>query len=691
MPGPRNIRFSNEKYKFSETWSKLIRYCKKYMVPMIFALVFAVAGTVFTIIGPDKLKEMTNAITNGIMTGIDLNLITHLGFTLLTFYISSVILSYLQSFIMATITQNVCKNLRTDIAKKINRLPLKYFDTTTTGDTLSRITNDVDTIGQTLNQSIVSLVSAVVLFLGSIIMMFITNWELSLVAIAASLIGFVFMFIIIGRSQKYFVKQQQLLGDINGHIEEVYSGHNVIKVYNAEKDFHDKFSSINEDLRKDSKKAQFMSGLMMPLMNFIGNFGYLAVCVAGALLLIDGRIGNIGVIVAFIVYVRLFTQPLSTIAQSMSSLQTCSAASYRVFDFLEQSELSDESKKKAKIDRAKGDIEFKNVRFAYDEGKTIIKNFSAKIKHGQKVAIVGPTGAGKTTMVNLLMRFYDLKQPRLILNGEITDYKIFDNGKSIKLLINDENNLIVNDDVTGYKLNDEVLNSLPKNEIIKFDQDFNMLIDDKKIDGSIDVLVGDDIDNSKNTDFGIAYYGDILIDGIPTKSLTRENIHDQFCMVLQDTWLFEGTIKENVAFNKLDVTEEDIVSACKTANIHHFINTLPNKYDTVLDEDANLSAGQKQLLTIARAMVSHAPILILDEATSSVDTRTELLIQDAMDKLMKGRTSIIIAHRLSTIKSADLILVMKDGDIIEAGNHAELMSANGFYADLYNSQFDKVN
>ncbi len=690
MPGPR-MNFTNEKYTFSETWLKLLQYSKKYIIPTIFALVFAIAGTIFTIIGPDKLKEMTNAITNGMMTGIDLNLVTHIGLTLVAFYVSSVVLSYLQSFIMATITQKICKNLRSDIANKINRLPLKYFDTTTTGDTLSRVTNDVDTIGQTLNQSIVSLVSAIVLFLGSLLMMFITNWILSFVAIGASLIGFIFTFIIIARSQKYFVKQQQLLGDINGHIEEAYSGHDVIKVYNAEGQFYSRFSSINNALRKDSKKAQFMSGLMMPLMNFIGNFGYLAVCVAGALLLIDGRIAGIGTIVAFIVYVRLFTQPLSTIAQCMSSLQTCSAASYRVFDFLGKNELSNESLKKEVLKKSNGNIEFKHVRFGYDEGKTIIKDFSTKIKHGQKVAIVGPTGAGKTTMVNLLMRFYDLKQPRLIVNDNILDYEIFNNGKSIKIIIEDDNSLTINDEHTEYFLNDEIANKLPHNKEIKFDQNFNMFANEKPIKYKIDVLVGEDIDKKNKTKFGVAYYGDIFIDGVPTKSITRENIHDQFCMVLQDTWLFEGSIKENVMFNKLDITDEEIYSACKTANIDHFINTLPKKYDTILDENANLSAGQKQLLTIARAMVSKAPILILDEATSSVDTRTEVLIQDAMDKLMKGRTSIVIAHRLSTIKSSDMILVMKDGDIIEKGNHEELMKANGFYADLYNSQFDKVD
>lgn len=690
MPGPR-FNFTNEKHTFSETWSKLIRYCRKYIAPFAFAIIFAILGTVFTIIGPDKLREMTNAITSGMMTGIDLNLVYHIGMTLVTFYVSSVVLSYVQSFIMATITQNVCKNLRSDIALKINRLPLKYFDTSSTGDTLSRVTNDVDTIGQTLNQSLVSLISSIVLFLGALLMMFITNYILAFVAVGASLIGFIFMIAIISRSQKYFVKQQQLLGKINGHIEEVYSGHNIIKVYNAENRFHEKFATINNDLRKDSKIAQFMSGLMMPLMNFIGNFGYLTVCVAGALLLIDGRIAEIGTIVAFIVYIRLFTQPLTTIAQSMSSLQTCSAASFRVFDFLEKAELPDESNKKAKIESAKGNIEFRNVRFAYDEGKVIIKNFSANIKQGQKIAIVGPTGAGKTTMVNLLMRFYDLKQPKLIINNEITDYDVFTNGKSIKIHINDDLSLTINDEKTNYTLDSDIAKKLPLNVDIKFDQDFNMNVDDSPLDYKIDVLVGDKIDAKEKSKFGIAYFGDIFIDGVPTKSNTRENIHDQFCMVLQDTWLFEGSIKENIAFNKTDVTNEEIISACKTANIYHFINTLPQKYDTILDEDANLSAGQKQLLTIARAMVSKAPILILDEATSSVDTRTEQLIQDAMDKLMKGRTSIVIAHRLSTIKSSDLILVMKDGDIIEKGNHTQLMEAKGFYADLYNSQFDKVD
>lgn len=584
---------NGEKHEFGKTWGKLISYCKPYFPAIIIALICAIGGTVFTIIGPDKIKDMTNAITDGLITGIDLDLIGSIALTLVLFYSTSVIMSYVQGFIMATVTQRVSKQLRTDISEKINRLPLKYFDTTSHGDILSRVTNDVDTIGQTLNQSVGSLVSAIVQFFGSLIMMFKTNWILAVVAIGASIIGTVFMMLIISRSQKYFVQQQQLLGKINGHIEEVYAGHNVVKVYNAEEELRNEFKEINDGLYKCSWKSQFMSGIMMPLMSFIGNFGYVAVCVVGAALTMNGSI-SFGVIVAFISYVRLFTQPLQSIAQAATSLQSTSAASFRVFEFLDETELENESYKSTSLETVHGDIEFSNIHFGYNPEKVIINDFSAQAKAGQKIAIVGPTGAGKTTIVNLLMRFYEVNS------------------------------------------------------------------------------------------------GEILIDGVPIQSITRENVHDLFCMVLQDTWLFEGTIRENIIYSKENVSDEEVITACKTAGVHHFIKTLPDGYDTVLNEDANLSAGQKQLITIARAMIENAPMLILDEATSSVDTRTEILIQEAMDKLMVGRTSIIIAHRLSTIKNADLILVMKDGDIIESGNHNALMSQNGFYADLYNSQFVQV-
>lgn len=590
MPRPNQV-YEKNNHKFSQSFGKLIKYCKPYLPAIIVAIIFAIGGTVFTILGPDKLREMTVQIQYGLAGSMNLKLISKIAFTLLAFYLIGVMLSYFQGFIMATVTQRVTYKMRKDISTKINRLPLRYFDKTSYGDVLSRVTNDVDTMAQTLNQSIGSLVSAITLFIGSIIMMFVTDWHMAIVAIVASVVGFMFMGLIISRSQKYFVKQQQLLGDINGHIEEVYAGHNVVKVYNAEKHMYKKFDNINKGLYNTSWKSQFMGGLMMPLMGFVGNLGFVAVCVAGALLTMKGVIG-FEVIIAFMIYVRLFTQPLNTFAQSMSSLQSTGAASYRVFEILDEQELEDESHKSKTLTNVKGDIEFKNIRFGYTNDKVIIKDFSAKVKAGQKVAIVGPTGAGKTTMVNLLMRFYETNQ------------------------------------------------------------------------------------------------GDILIDGVPIKDLTRENVHDLFCMVLQDTWLFEGTIKENVVYNNLEVTDEQVIEACKAAGIHHFIQTLPQGYDTILDEEAGVSAGERQLITIARAMVSNAPMLILDEATSNVDTRTEVLIQQAMDKLMANRTSIVIAHRLSTIKNADLILVMKDGDIIESGNHNQLIEQNGFYAELYNSQFE---
>ncbi|WOO37717.1 ABC transporter ATP-binding protein [Anaerocolumna sp. AGMB13020] len=593
-PPGGGIAIVGEKHEFSAAWGKLINYCKPYFPAIILALACAVGGTVFTLTGPDMLSEMTDAITQGIMGSIDMKLVGNIALWLAAFYGASVVLSYLQGFVMATVTQKVSKTMRADISVKINKLPLKYFDKTSYGDILSRVTNDVDTIGQTLNQSIGNLVSAITLLAGSVIMMLVTNWIMALVAIGSSLLGFVIMILIISRSQKYFTEQQELLGAINGHVEEVYAGHNVVKVYNAEEELSGEFTQINKKLFSSNWKSQFMSGLMMPLMSFIGNIGYVAVCVAGAALAMKGSI-TFGVIVAFMVYVRLFTQPLSQIAQAATSLQSTGAASYRVFEFLGEAELEDESGKHTIMKTAKGDIEFKNVKFGYSENKIIIKDFSAKVKAGQKIAIVGPTGAGKTTMVNLLMRFYELNS------------------------------------------------------------------------------------------------GEIRIDNIPLRTLTRENVHQLFCMVLQDTWLFEGTIRENIVYNKIGVSEEEIVAACKAAGVHHFIKTLPEGYNTILNEEASLSAGQKQLITIARAMIENAPMLILDEATSSVDTRTEVLIQEAMDKLMEGRTSIVIAHRLSTIKNADLILVMKDGDIIESGNHEQLLRKKGFYAELYNSQFDEAS
>lgn len=584
----------SKKKKSEKNLGKLITYCKKYIPVIVIALISAIIGTVLSLIGPDKLSEMTDIITEGIMTSIDLEKIKSIGLILVAIYVISAILTFTQGYIMATVTQKVSKGLRSDISKKINKLPMSYYNNNTTGDLLSRVTNDVDTIGQALNQSVGTLISAICLLLGSLIMMLKTNIIMTVAAVLATMIGLGLMIIIMKNSQKYFKSQQDYLGKINGHIEEVYSGHTVIKAYNAEKQMDSKFRNLNSSLKNSTFRAQFLSGLMMPIMVFIGNLGYVVVCVVGAALAMNGNI-SFGVIVAFIMYVRYFTQPLAQMAQAVQNLQSAAAASHCVFEFLEAKEMEDESHKTLSLENAKGKVEFKNVKFGYEgSDRIIINDFSAIAKPGQKVAIVGPTGAGKSTLVNLLMRF---------------------------------------------------------NEI-----------------------------NS----------GEILIDDISTKDLTRENIHDLFCMVLQDTWLFEGTIRENLVYNKKDVSDEVIKKACKAVGLDHFIETLHDGYDTILNDKVNLSSGQKQQLTIARAMIKDAPMLILDEATSSVDTRTELLIQNAMDKLMEGRTSFVIAHRLSTIKNADIILVLKDGDILESGNHDELIAKNGFYAELYNSQFEQV-
>lgn len=592
-PGPGRPMAGPKAKNFGKSVKQLALYIKSYLPAIIIAIVLAVTATIFNIIGPDKLSDMTNMITKGLQGNVDIDGVVDIAMFLAILYVIGLVFNYLQGFIMTTVTQRVSKKLRADISGKINRLPLKYFDSTSYGDVLSRVTNDVDTIGQTLNQSLGMLVSSITMFFGAAIMMFHTNWIMALSGIAATLIGFGLMTFIISHSQKYFIQQQQELGKINGHIEEIYAGHSVVKVYNGEKGAIKKFHEINNRLYNSAWKSQFMSGLMMPLMGFIGNFGFVVVCVVGAMLALNGKI-EFGVIVAFMIYIRLFTQPLTQIAQAATSLQSTAAASERVFEFLGEEELTDETSKTVKLESAKGNVEFKNVQFGYVEDKMIIKNFSVNVKAGQKVAIVGPTGAGKTTLVNLLMRFYEV-------NG-----------------------------------------------------------------------------------------GEILIDGVPISSLTRENVHDLFCMVLQDTWLFEGTIKENIIYSKQGVTDRQVEEACKAVGLHHFIKTLPKGYDTMLDDNANLSQGQKQLVTIARAMIENAPLLILDEATSSVDTRTEILIQQAMDRLMVGKTSFVIAHRLSTIKNADLILVMKDGDILESGNHHELLAKGGFYADLYNSQFEEA-
>lgn len=524
---------------------------------------------------------------------MNIDKIKNIAILLICIYLISAIFEYFEAILMTDVSNNFARKLRGNISSKINKLPLKYFDKHVIGDILSRVTNDVDTIAQSMNQSLSTLVSAITLFVGTIIMMFVTNSVMAITAILASLFGFVFMSLVLSKSQKYFVAKQNELGALNGHIEEVYSGLNVVKTYNGEKISNEKFDELNDKLYKANWKSGFLSGLMMPMMSFIGNFGYVAVCVVGALLALNGHI-SFGVIVAFIVYVRLFVSPLSQIAQAMTSLQSTAAASERVFEFLDEKEMADESNIKTNLDKekVKGNIEFKNVEFKYDgNDKPTIKNFSAKAKAGEKVAIVGPTGAGKTTMVNLLMKFYDINK------------------------------------------------------------------------------------------------GEILIDGVSTKDLTRGNIHDLFTMVLQDTWVFNGSIKDNIIYNTSDVSMEMVESVCKTVGLDHFIKTLPDGYNTILNDNDSVSAGQRQLLTIARGMIQNAPFLILDEATSNVDTRTEELVQKAMDKLTEGKTSFIIAHRLSTIKNSDLILVMNEGNIIEQGNHEELMKQNGFYAELYNSQF----
>ena len=541
-----------------------------------------------------KLDEMPNSIKKVIEPKLDMNELKYRAIILGIIYLLNSLFGLCEGLLMAYVGIGYSKNLRKGISKKINKLPLKYFDNHETGDVLSRVTNDVDTIGINMSDNITSLITNVTLFLGSIIMMFVTNWIMAFTAIAASIIGFIISFILLKKSQKYFVERQKQLGDLNGHIEEIFSGHNVVKAYNGEEEALKEFDRINNNLYNCNRKSQFLSGIMQPIMHFIGNFGYVAVCVVGSLLVMN-NMTTFGTIVAFMIYVRLFTNPLSRIAQALTTMQSIAAAGERVFEFMDEEEVSDESHMKEKINKKKaiGNIEFKNVKFGYDENKTIIKDFSANVKAGQKIAIVGPTGAGKTTMVNLLMKFYE---------------------------IND---------------------------------------------------------------------GDILIDGKSIKELSRENIHDLFIMVLQDTWLFEGTIRDNLKFNRSGVTDEKIWDICKTVGVDHFIKTLPGGLDSMVGDNDSISSGQKQLLTIARGMIEDEPFLILDEATSNVDTRTEELVQKAMDKLTVGRTSFIIAHRLSTIKNADLILVMNEGNIVEQGTHEELLKKNGFYSKLYNSQFQQ--
>ena len=591
--GPNKV---HEKPKdFKKSMKKLLMWDKKLLPFYILAIIFAISGSICSIIGPNGLSNLTDTITEGVLTGINFDKIKSIGIFLLTVYVISGILTFLTGFIMATTANKLAKKLRTNISQKINKLPLRYYDTHSFGDVLSRVTNDVDTIGMSISHSLGTFVHAVALLLSSVVMMFYTNWMMALTAILTSLIGFIFMFLILSKSQKYFNERQVDLGNLNGHIEEMYSGYNVVKVYNGKKKSIETFKKLNEKLFNCSRKSQFLSGLMQPIMNFIGNLSYVVVCILGAVL-VKNDVITFGVIVAFIVYVRLFTSPLQQIAQGLTNLQSAAAASERVFEFLEEENMPDESGKNKKLSSevVKGNIEFKHVKFGYNSDKLIIKDFSAKAKSGQKIAIVGPTGAGKTTLVNLLMKFYEINS------------------------------------------------------------------------------------------------GDIKIEGVSINDLTRENVHDLFVMVLQDTWLFNGTIRENIVYNKENVSDEEVLKACKTVGLEHFIKSLPYGLDTVLMDNDSISAGQKQLLTIARAMIEDAPFLILDEATSNVDTRTEELVQKAMDKLTEGRTSFIIAHRLSTIKNADLILVINEGNIIEQGNHEELLAKNGFYADLYNSQFQKT-
>ena len=648
---PRPNRGTPEKSKdFMGSMKKLLQNLKPWRVLLTLGLVLAFISAILSLVAPDHLSDLTDTITSGIKPNISENTIKgimsnpnisyedKMSFqvtlssmsnssdttellkkidelpssiydiikpsidmdkvkSIVTFltilYLLSAIFSYIESVSMTTVSNNFAKNLRSRISVKINKLPLKYFDTHETGDVLSRVTNDVDTIAQNLNQSLATLISATTLFIGSIIMMFATNWIMAITAILSSLIGFAFMFIILMKSQKYFMKRQKELGELNGHIEEIYSGQSIVRAYNNEENVKKEFNKLNEALKVSNQKSQFLSGLMQPIMGFIGNFGYVCVCIVGALLTMNNVI-SFGVIVAFMIYVRLFTNPLSQLAQAMTSLQSTAASAERVFEFLEEEEMTlEHPTKHLDKNKVKGDIEFKNVVFGYDDTRTIIKNFSVKAKSGQKIAIVGPTGAGKTTLVNLLMKFYEINS------------------------------------------------------------------------------------------------GDILIDGVSTKELSRENIHELFVMVLQDTWLFDGTVRDNIKFNSEDVTDEEIWNACKVVGVDHFIKTLPGGLDAKLNDSDSVSQGQKQLMTIARGMIEDGPFLILDEATSNVDTRTEELVQKAMDKLTEGRTSFIIAHRLSTIKNADIILVMNEGNIIEQGNHEELMKLNGFYAELYNSQFKK--
>ena len=576
--------------KKTPLFTQMKPYIKGFQLPFVIAVIGAVISSIITVFGPYKLREITNLITDGLVGEMDLGTISNIGLFLALLYAAGSLINYAQTYAISDMIQHFSKRLRTAIAEKINRLPLSYFDSHSQGDTLSRVTNDVDTVGQSLTQSLGTLISSVLLLIAVLFMMFYTNVVLSFVTIGSVLLGFIFSAVLMAKSQRYFQEQQSNLAAINGYVEEMYSGHNVVTSYNGVEKTRLVFNVLNQNLYASMWKSQFISGIMFPLMNFVGNFGYVMVVIVGATMAINGSI-SMGTIVAFMVYVRIFSQPLSQIAQGITTIQSASAAMGRVFEFLAEEDMEDDSHKLQQLTNVKGHVQFKDVFFGYNPDKTIIHDFSAEAKAGQKIAIVGPTGAGKTTIVNLLMKFYDIER------------------------------------------------------------------------------------------------GQIMIDGVDIKDMQRSEVHDAFSMVLQDTWLFEGTIRDNLIYNQENISDEAVIDAAKAVGVHHFIMTLPNGYDTVLDDTVTLSVGQKQLLTIARALLKDAPLLILDEATSSVDTRTEELIQKAMDKLMEGRTSFVIAHRLSTIRNADLILVMRDGNIIEQGNHDQLMEQKGFYADLYNSQF----
>lgn len=592
----RNNMQPMQKIDMKKSLGRTAAYMRSSLPLMIFALALAALSAVMTIIGPDKIGQIATIISDGLLGGIDLAAIAKIGITMAVIYLLSALFGFVQHYIMADVTLKMSYRMRGELSEKINRVPQKYFNTTSQGDILSRITNDVSTLQQGLTNSLPTMISAATQFLGCLIMMFVTEWRLALIALAITLVGMAAIVLIMSKSQRYFSARQTSLGALNGYVEEMYSGHEVVRISRAVDDVKSHFKTLNEAVYDANWRSQFLSGVMQPLMNVIGNLSYVAVCVAGSILAINGTI-KFGVIVSFILYVRLFTSPLTQMAQGMTNLQTASASAQRILDFLEAEELPDESDKPANVPAVKGAVSFRSVRFSYPDSpdKVIIKNFSAEVRPGQKVAIVGPTGAGKTTMVNLLMRFYELKS------------------------------------------------------------------------------------------------GEIVIDGTPISQMRRETVHSLFSMVLQDTWLFEGTVRENLVYNMENVTDAQLESVCRACGLDKFIHTLPNGFDTVLSESVTISAGQKQLLTIARAMLQNAPMLILDEATSSVDTRTELLIQQAMDRLTQNKTSFVIAHRLSTIKNADLILVLRDGDVVESGTHAQLMQQGGFYAELYNSQFEQAS